>query len=147
MAVLVGQCRASRARSTRIHHFGWVNVHVCKKQQQLMCLSTEHTDCLASVPQLMQGGLQGSMALDGDMQAGSQMRHSLRTHAGFCSGGACHVFAALVDEFGSTLQGDNETNCMSSILAYLNGAGGSGHARITSFFFWRARMLPGLGLG
>jgi hypothetical protein len=95
----------------------------------------------------MQGGLQGSMALDGDMQAGSQMRHSLRTHAGFCSGGACHVFAALVDEFGSTLQGDNETNCMSSILAYLNGAGGSGHARITSFFFWRARMLSGLGLG
>jgi hypothetical protein len=95
----------------------------------------------------VQGGLQGGVTLHGDVQGRSQVHHSLRMRAGFCSGGTCHVFAALVDEFGSTLEGDDETNCMSSILAYLNGAGGSGHARITSFFFWRARRLPGLGLG
>lgn len=49
------------------------------------------------------------------------------------------MFAALVGEFGSTLVGTDETSCMTSILAYMNGQGGSNNAPISSFFYWCAR--------
>ena len=55
------------------------------------------------------------------------------------------MFAAVVGEFGSALGSTDETGCMSSILAYANGADATSpanHARIDSFFYWCA---PGHG--
>ncbi|KAK9832841.1 hypothetical protein WJX81_006071 [Elliptochloris bilobata] len=60
----------------------------------------------------------------------------LTANNGFCTNDGCHVFPALVGEFGSTLQGITETDCMQGILAYMNGEDGSTHARIDSFFYW-----------
>lgn len=57
------------------------------------------------------------------------------------------MFPALVGEFGSTLDSTSETDCMSSILAYMNGADATSpvkHAQIDSFFYWCAASSRGV---
>ena len=48
------------------------------------------------------------------------------------------VFAAILDEFGSTLGDANEVACLQSIQLYAAGDASTGtkHATITSWFFW-----------
>ena len=56
------------------------------------------------------------------------------------------MFPAVVGEFGSTLDSTSETDCMSSILAYMNGADATSpanHAQIDSFFYWCAPNICG----
>ena len=56
------------------------------------------------------------------------------------------VFAAIVDEFGSTLNSTVENSCMSSILSYMAVAPGTGkHAPFKSWFYWCVRRLHTLG--
>ena len=75
----------------------------------------------------------------------AQQRHSgALKHAGQAAGGvklkSVQVFAAIVDEFGSTLNSTIEDSCMSSILSYMAVAPGTGkHAPFTSWFYWCAR--------
>ena len=49
------------------------------------------------------------------------------------------VYAAILDEFGSTLDNPKEMSCMKSIETYANGLAPTSlktHAPLTSWFFW-----------
>jgi hypothetical protein len=49
------------------------------------------------------------------------------------------VFAALVDEFGSMFNDNEELTCFRSIVAYVNnelGAADGIHGMIESWFYW-----------
>lgn len=65
----------------------------------------------------------------------------LKTHAGFCptDGGACRVFGAVLDEFGSMFNSADEQTCFRSIVAYMNNeleAADGQHAMIENWFYW-----------
>ncbi|CAL8465540.1 g5076 [Coccomyxa elongata] len=58
---------------------------------------------------------------------------------GFCFQGACHVFAVINDEFGSTFDSIMEAQCFQGIVDWMNNAATSKkypHAPITSWFYW-----------
>ncbi|EIE23035.1 glycoside hydrolase [Coccomyxa subellipsoidea C-169] len=60
---------------------------------------------------------------------------------GFCptDGGACRVFGAVVDEFGSMFNSADEQTCFRSIVAYMNNeleAADGQHAMIENWFYW-----------
>jgi len=58
---------------------------------------------------------------------------------GYCVGGSCRVYPAILDEFGSTLDNPAELSCMKSIETYANAlapTSSATHAPITSWFFW-----------
>ena len=46
------------------------------------------------------------------------------------------VFAAIVDEFGSTLNTTDEISCMASIISYMNVGNTGKHAPFTSWYYW-----------
>ncbi|CAL8465539.1 g5075 [Coccomyxa elongata] len=63
------------------------------------------------------------------------------TLQGFCpsDGSPCHRFAAVVDEFGSMFNSQEEQTCFRSIVAYMNNeidAADGKHSMIENWFYW-----------